>query len=137
MIADSMKPRPSPFALAALALGLCAPATLLAQAPTPEPTLEASLHEHRKRWPDFDRRCEEALAEGYERIEGGLVTATLLMFDPALGFYFELEPGQIQYVMNWACAHCRTEYEDFPDDDRKRHLVRIFLRDEGARSYNG
>jgi len=60
-----------------------------------------------------------------------------LMFDPALGFYFDLEPGQIQYLMNWACAHCRTEYEDFAEEDRKRHLVRIFLRDEGARSYNG
>lgn len=60
-----------------------------------------------------------------------------VMFDPALGFYFDLEPGQIQYVMNWACAHCRTEYEDFAEEDRKRHLVRIFLRNEGARSYNG
>jgi hypothetical protein len=43
----------------------------------------ASLHEHRKRWPAFDARCEEALARGYERIEGGLAHGACRVFSPA------------------------------------------------------
>jgi alpha-ketoglutarate-dependent taurine dioxygenase len=59
------------------------------------------------------------------------------MYEPTLNAEFDLEPGQLQYGNNWACAHRRTEYEDHDEPDRKRHLVRIFLRDEGARSYMG
>ena len=43
----------------------------------------ASLHEHRKRWPAFDERCEEALAIGYERIDRGLDAGALRLLDPA------------------------------------------------------
>jgi hypothetical protein len=51
---------------------------------------------------------------------------------------FVLEPGQIEYLGNWRVAHRRTAYEDWPgDDERRRHLVRIFLRDFGRRSFNG
>jgi len=60
-----------------------------------------------------------------------------IMGEPALHCEFVLEPGQIQYVANTRVAHRRTTYEDWPDDDRKRHLVRIFLRDRGRRSYQG
>lgn len=57
--------------------------------------------------------------------------------DPPQHLNFHLKPGQIQYLMNGGCSHKRTEYEDYPEPDRRRHLVRIFLRDEGRRSYNG
>jgi len=50
---------------------------------------------------------------------------------------FELEPGQIQYLANYHVAHRRSTYEDFDDDEEKRHLVRIFLRDFGQRSFDG
>jgi hypothetical protein len=41
-----------------------------------------SLHEHRKRWPAFDARCEEALAIGYARIETGLWHGACRLFSP-------------------------------------------------------
>ena len=50
-----------------------------------------------------------------------------------LGF----EPGQIQYVNNRATGHARTEFVDFPEPERKRHLVRLWLRDAGRRGYCG
>ena len=51
---------------------------------------------------------------------------------------FSLESGQIQYLSNFRIAHRRTEYEDATDDpEARRHLVRIFLRDEGKRSFMG
>lgn len=60
-----------------------------------------------------------------------------IMEDPALHVSFDLESGQILYTMNWRIAHRRTAFVDYDEPDRRRHLVRIFLRDRGARSFNG
>ena len=60
-----------------------------------------------------------------------------IMDDPEFSFTFQLEAGQVQYLHNWRCAHERTDYVDNDEPDKRRHLVRIFLRDEGARSYMG
>ena len=50
---------------------------------------------------------------------------------------FDLEPGQIQFVHNRALGHSRTTFIDDPDPDRRRHLVRLWLRDYGRRAYQG
>lgn len=60
-----------------------------------------------------------------------------VMSDPKINFTFQLEAGQVQYLHNWRCAHERTDYVDYDVPQKRRHLVRIFLRDEGARSYMG
>jgi len=60
-----------------------------------------------------------------------------VMSEPPHHIQFELAPGQIQYVNNFRIAHCRTEYADAETSEDKRHLVRIFLRDAGRRSYMG
>lgn len=54
-----------------------------------------SLHEHRKRWPDFDARCEDALDVGYSRLDGGVVTAALLGLNPRLAEDYELSPPMV------------------------------------------
>lgn len=60
-----------------------------------------------------------------------------IMSDERNHITFVLKPGEIQYVNNFRLAHLRTDYEDYDEPDRKRHLVRIFLRDFGRRSYMG
>jgi hypothetical protein len=66
------------------------------------------------------------------------IAALLEMFaDPALTVEFELEPGQLQFVNNRAIGHSRTAFEDFPEPARRRHLVRLWLRDHGRRAYPG
>jgi hypothetical protein len=60
-----------------------------------------------------------------------------IMDEPEMHAEFILEPGQLQYVGNWRVAHRRTAYEEWPDETQRRHLVRIFLRDFGRRSFNG
>ena len=61
-----------------------------------------------------------------------------IMSEPSRHVSLSLEAGQIQYLNNFRIAHCRTEYEDPTDDpEARRHLVRIFLRDEGKRSFMG
>ncbi len=81
----------------------------------------------------YDLMGERLDPEGKEAI----AAFTEVLEDPALRLDFDLEPGQTEYLLNWQCAHRRTAYVDYPEVDRRRHLVRIFLRDEGARSYNG
>jgi alpha-ketoglutarate-dependent taurine dioxygenase len=60
------------------------------------------------------------------------------VFDlPELHVELAFESGQIQYVNNRATGHARTEFVDFPEPERKRHLVRLWLRDGGRRGYRG
>jgi hypothetical protein len=44
-------------------------------------------------------------------------------------FYLDmdLEPGDMQFISNHTIAHARTEYEDFEDSNKKRHLLRLWL----------
>jgi alpha-ketoglutarate-dependent taurine dioxygenase len=60
-----------------------------------------------------------------------------LMESAPLHISFDLQPGQILYTMNWQIAHTRTAFVDYKLPDRRRHLVRMFMRDHGARTYNG
>jgi alpha-ketoglutarate-dependent taurine dioxygenase len=66
------------------------------------------------------------------------IAALLEMFaDPTLTLAFDLEPGQLQFVNNRAIGHSRTAFEDFAEPARRRHLVRLWLRDHGRRAYPG
>jgi len=47
--------------------------------------------------------------------------------DPELNLMMELHPGDMQFVHNHTILHDRTAFEDFPEPDRKRHLLRLWL----------
>ena len=47
--------------------------------------------------------------------------------DPRFHFSMMFEPGDIQLLNNHVTYHARTEFEDFPEEDRKRHLLRMWL----------
>lgn len=53
--------------------------------------------------------------------------------DPQLHLLMDLEPGDIQLVHNHTILHDRTAFEDFPESDRKRHLLRLWLAPPNAR----
>ena len=59
------------------------------------------------------------------------------MSGPELPAEFRFEPGQIQLVDNRRLAHRRTAFRDWPEPERRRHLVRLWLRDRGRAFYNG
>jgi Taurine catabolism dioxygenase TauD, TfdA family len=48
-----------------------------------------------------------------------------------------MNPGQMQFLNNSIIGHSRTEFVDFDDIQRKRHLLRIWLRDNGTPHYRG
>ena len=101
-----------------------------------------------ERAPDGTVRARLALGEIYagyelrgERLDNetaSALAAVQTVFDrPELHVELGFEAGQIQYVNNRATGHARTEFVDFAEPDRKRHLVRLWLRDAGRRGYRG
>ena len=45
-----------------------------------------------------------------------------------LAFRTMLEPGDLQFLNNRVVLHGRTRFEDFPELERKRHMLRIWLK---------
>jgi Taurine catabolism dioxygenase TauD, TfdA family len=52
---------------------------------------------------------------------------------PELRLDITFQPGDIQLVHNHTLLHDRTAFEDWPEPDRKRHLLRLWLSPPGAR----
>ena len=57
--------------------------------------------------------------------------------DDALWIEAPLTRGQIQYLNNFELAHYRSEFEDYNDTNKRRHLFRLWHRSEGNVTYDG
>ncbi|MGH7358563.1 MAG: TauD/TfdA family dioxygenase [Candidatus Rokuibacteriota bacterium] len=55
---------------------------------------------------------------------------------PELHVEFTIERGQIQYINNREFAHSRTDFQDSPEPSLKRHLIRVWTREEGRRTFH-
>ena len=53
--------------------------------------------------------------------------------DPSLHLSMMLEKGDMQFVYNHNMLHDRTGFEDWPEIDKRRHLLRLWLSVEGDR----
>jgi hypothetical protein len=53
--------------------------------------------------------------------------------DPELRLDMNFMPGDIQFLHNHTILHARSAYEDWPEEERKRHLLRLWLAPPGAR----
>ncbi len=47
--------------------------------------------------------------------------------DPELHLDMYLQPGDIQLCNNYTILHSRTDFEDWPESERQRHMVRLWL----------
>ena len=82
---------------------------------------------------------------GYEKTgrvldEAGAEAVTLMenfLADPGNRLDLWLEPGQIQILNNRVIVHGRTPYQDHDDPERRRHLVRLWLRSGDRRQFRG
>jgi alpha-ketoglutarate-dependent taurine dioxygenase len=57
--------------------------------------------------------------------------------DPAHRHDFWMERGQIQILNNRTIVHGRTPYVDFDEPEKRRHLVRLWLRAGDRRQFRG
>lgn len=46
---------------------------------------------------------------------------------PELRMDYILKPGDVQLLSNHVCLHYRSAIDDYPEPDRKRHLLRLWL----------
>lgn len=46
---------------------------------------------------------------------------------PRFPLNMDFAPGDIQFLNNYTVMHARTEYEDYPEPERKRDLIRLWL----------
>jgi len=53
--------------------------------------------------------------------------------DPELRLDMEFQPGDMQFLHNHTILHDRTAYEDWPEPEDKRHLLRLWLAAPDAR----
>lgn len=81
----------------------------------------------------YEMRGENLDAAGKEAISA----LEDVFAEPDHQIAFSMERGQIQYVNNLAIGHSRTHFIDFDEQEKRRHLVRLWLRDHGDRSYVG
>lgn len=54
--------------------------------------------------------------------------------DPRVHLAMDFRPGDMQFLNNSVLLHSREEYVDHPEPDRRRHLLRLWLRTGRARS---
>lgn len=55
-----------------------------------------------------------------------------LVEDPCLHLELDFQPGDIQLVNNHVLFHDRTQFEDWPQPERRRHLLRLWLAPDQA-----
>lgn len=66
-----------------------------------------------------------------EKEREALDTLDAIARRPELTLFMDFEPGDIQLVSNYTILHKRTAFEDHPEPERKRHLLRLWwLMDE-------
>jgi len=75
-------------------------------------------------------KMDDLLIEALDRLEN-------ITRDEEYWIEFRLEGGQMQYVQNHWCAHFRSAFSDGDDPANKRHLIRVWYREKGARTYDG
>ena len=87
---------------------------------------------YKRQYIDSAQRFPEAPRHTPELVEA-LDMFDQLANDPALNTFMEFKPGDVQLVHNHTMLHDRTGFEDWPEPERRRHLLRLWLAAERAR----
>ena len=66
--------------------------------------------------------------------EAAFDTLDLLANSEEFRLNMEFHPGDMQFVCNHWILHSRTEYEDWPEPEKRRHLLRLWLGCPGGPS---
>lgn len=87
---------------------------------------------YQRQYIDSAQRFEDAprLTEAHVR---ALDLFDELANDPQLNFSMQLEAGDMQFVHNHSMLHDRGAFEDWPELEKRRHLLRLWLTVEGDR----
>jgi hypothetical protein len=92
---------------------------------------ELTVH-YQRQYVDSAQRFDEAPRLGPRQVEA-LDLFDALANDPDLNLSMHLRPGDVQLVYNHALLHDRTAFTDWPEVERRRHLLRLWLAVPGDR----
>mgnify|MGYP001030818076 FL=1 len=56
-----------------------------------------------------------------------------ITYEPGMAIEMDFRPGDIQWLSNYAALHARTTFYDFPEPQRRRHLLRLWLHRDAGR----
>jgi len=87
---------------------------------------------YQRQYIDSAQRFPDAPRLTPEKIEA-LDMFDALTNDPKLHLFMEFKPGDVQLVHNHTLLHDRTSFVDWPEPERKRHLLRLWLAASNAR----
>jgi len=87
---------------------------------------------YQRQYIESARRFEDAMRLTPEHVRA-LDRFDALADDPEMHLRMRLEPGDMQFVYNHAQLHDRTAFLDWPEPERRRHLLRLWLSMEGDR----
>src|SRR6266446_5166590 len=65
-----------------------------------------------------------------------LAAMRAIVDSPELWVEFTIERGQVQFINNRQFAHSRTDFKDAVEPHLKRHLIRLWTREEGRRTFH-
>ena len=57
--------------------------------------------------------------------------------DPRFQHTTNFQPGDLQFSNNHVALHARTAFEDYPEPERRRHLLRLWLSMPNTRAHSG
>ena len=72
-----------------------------------------------QRFPEVPRFTQEQIA--------AMDLLDEITYDEGFHITYEFKPGDVQLLNNHTCFHARTAFEDYPERDRRRHLLRMWL----------
>ncbi|MEZ5651962.1 MAG: TauD/TfdA family dioxygenase [Burkholderiaceae bacterium] len=82
-------------------------------------------------------RSAQALFERAPRLSAAQFEAIDLVDsianDPALSLVMDFQPGDMQFLHNHQLLHAREDFVDWPQPERRRHLLRLWLSPDDAR----
>ena len=87
---------------------------------------------HARPYVDSAQRFDDVAPLTDEALEA-LDLFDALAEDPAIHLKMEFHKGDIQLLHNHQILHDRTEYEDWDEPERRRHLLRLWLCARGGR----
>ncbi len=88
--------------------------------------------QYQRQYVDSAQRFPEAPRLTGKHIEA-LDYFDTLANDPELHLTMQLQPGDMQFVYNHSQLHDRTDFVDWPEPEKRRHLLRLWLSIEGDR----
>ncbi len=84
----------------------------------------------RKGYQVAQAEMDSALADALDAVDE-------ISTQPEIWYEAPLQRGQVQYLNNHEVGHYRSEVIDHQEQDRKRHLYRLWHREQGTACYDG